>query len=55
MFFECFLCQAVDEDDLIVLDEVTVEVDDFLVDRRFDDDSLVGDEADDEVQEVDSF
>ena len=55
MFFECFLCQAVDEDDLIVLDEVTVEVDDFLVDHRFDEDSLVDDEVVDEVLEVGSF
>ena len=54
MFFECFICQVVDEGDLIVLDEVTVEVVDSRVDLHSDDDFHVDDEVEDEVLEVGS-
>ena len=42
-------------DEIIVHDEVIVAVVDFLEDHRFQVDSLVDDEVDDEVQGADKF
>ena len=54
--FECLLCLINDEVvEIIVHDEVIVAVVDFLEDHRFQVDSLVDDEVDDEAQGADKF